>query len=69
MALPEKQKKHLPLIPLKVGRERRQEMLDDIQEKGTYLPKGVLHADLDGGMLEFVRESLKLMVDSKLLIK
>ncbi len=66
MALPEKQKKHLPLIPLKVGRERRQEMLDDIQEKGTYLPKGVLHADLDGGMLEFVKESLKLMVDSKL---
>jgi hypothetical protein len=66
MALPEKQKKHLPLIPNKVGRERRQEMLDEIQEKGTYLPKGVLHADLDGGMLDFVREKLKLTVDSKL---
>lgn len=66
MALPKKEKKYLPLIPKKVGRERRQEMLDEIQEKGTFLPKGLLHADLDGGMLEFVKESLKLVVDTKL---
>jgi hypothetical protein len=65
MALPKKEKKYLPLIPNKVGKERRQEMLDDIQEKGTFLPKGILHADLDRGMLDFVKESLKLVVDSK----
>ena len=66
MALPKKEKKHLPLIPNKVGKERRQEMLDEIQDKGTFLPKGILHADLDRGMLDFVIESLSLVVDTKL---
>ncbi len=40
-------------------------MLDDITDQGTYLPKGVLHADLDKGMLDFVKETLKLVVDEK----
>jgi hypothetical protein len=65
MALPSKVKKNLPLTPEKVGRERRQEMLDDITDGGTFLPKGVLHADLDLGMLDFVKESLKLVVTEK----
>ncbi len=65
MALPKKIKNYLPLTPEKVGRERRQEMLDDITDQGTYLPKGVLHADLDKGMLDFVKETLKLVVDEK----
>ena len=42
MALPKKIKKHLPLIPEKVGRERRQEMLDDITNDGTFLPKSIV---------------------------
>ena len=66
MALPKKIKNHLPLIPEKVGRERRQEMLDDITNQGTYLPKGVLHADLDKGMLDFVKNDLLLDVDGKI---
>jgi hypothetical protein len=65
MALPKKIKNYLPLVPQKVGKERRQEMLDDITDKGTFLPKGVLHADLDKGMLGFVKETLKLVVDEK----
>lgn len=65
MALPKKIKNYLPLTPEKVGRERRQQMLDDITDHGTYLPKGVLHADLDKGMLEFVKERLQLVVDEK----
>jgi len=65
MALPKKIKKHLPLIPEKVGRERRQEMLDDITDDGTFLPKGVLHADLDLGMLDFVKDRLQLVVSEK----
>jgi hypothetical protein len=67
MALPNKVKKHLPLIPSKFGRERRQEMLDDITDNGTYLPKGVLHADLDRGVLDFVKEKLKLEIDGKII--
>ena len=65
MALPKKVKNSLPLIPEKVGRERRQEMLDDITDYGTYLPKGVLHADLDRGTLDFVKEDLKLVIEEK----
>jgi len=65
MALPKKIKNYLPLTPEKVGRERRQQMLDDRTDHGTYLPKGVLHADLDRGMLDFVKETLQLVVDEK----
>jgi hypothetical protein len=65
MALPKQQKKYLPLVPTKVGKERRQELLDEITEHGTFLPKGVLHADLDKGMLDFVKEGLKLDIDGK----
>lgn len=65
MALPKKEKNYLPLIPTKVGVERRQEMLDDITNDGTFLPKGVLHADLDKGILDFVKEDMKLTVDGK----
>jgi hypothetical protein len=65
MALPKQIKKHLPLVPQKVGKERRQELLDQITDDGTFLPKGVLHADLDKGILDFVKERLKLVVDGK----
>jgi hypothetical protein len=65
MALPKKIKKHLPLIPEKVGRERRQQMLDDITDDGTFLPKGVLHEDLDLGMIDFVKDRLRLVVSEK----
>jgi len=66
MALPKKVKKHLPLVPQKVGRERRQEMLDYITNDGTYLPKGVLHADLDGGVLDYVKDDLKMVSSGKI---
>jgi len=39
MALPKKIKKHLPLSPEKILLERREELLEQIQEDGTYLPK------------------------------
>jgi hypothetical protein len=65
MALPKQFIKKLPLVPQKVGVERRQELLEEITDKGTYLPKGVLHADLDRGMLDFVKNQLKLVVDEK----
>jgi len=65
MALPKQFIKKLPLVPEKVGKERRQELLDEITDKGTFLPKGVLHADLDRGMLDFVKNQLELSVDEK----
>ena len=67
MALPKKIKKHLSLVPTKVGKERREELLEQVTNDGTFLPKGVLHADLDRGALDFVKQKLKLVVDGKLI--
>lgn len=64
MALP---KKNIKLTQSKIGLERRHELLDKINKNGTYLPKSLLHADLDGGFLDFVKNELKLVVDGELI--
>jgi hypothetical protein len=62
MALPKTiVKKTLPLVPRKELSARREQLLDYIKEDGTYLPKSVLHADLDRGMLDFVKNELKVV--------
>ena len=45
--------------------ERRGELLDKITEADTFLPDSVLHDDLDLGMLEFVKENLKVVSDEE----
>jgi hypothetical protein len=55
-------KKTLPLVPRKELSARREQLLEYIKEDGTYLPKSVLHADLDRGMLDFVKNELKVVV-------
>jgi hypothetical protein len=65
MGLPSKIKKNLPLTESKTLLPRRQELLDKINKDGTYLPKSLLHADLDGGMLDFVKNELKTVVAGK----
>ena len=54
MPVPKKNKKHIPLTYSKTLYPRRQELVDKINENGTYLPKSLLHSDLDGGFLSFV---------------
>jgi hypothetical protein len=66
MPLPKKIKKNIPLTESKILLERRQELVDKINKDGTYLPKSLLHADLDGGFLDFVKNDLKLVVTGKL---
>jgi hypothetical protein len=65
MPLPKKVKPTLPLVQQKTLSERRQELLQYITKDGTFLPKSVLHADLDRGMLDFIKEELKIVVDGK----
>jgi len=65
MGLPSKIKKNIPLTESKTLLPRRQELLDKINKDGTYLPKSLLHADLDGGMLDFVKNELKTVVEGK----
>jgi hypothetical protein len=61
MPFPKQVKPTLPLVPKKTLSERREQLLEYIKEDGTYLPKSVLHADLDRGMLDFVKEDLKVV--------
>jgi hypothetical protein len=67
MGLPKKIKKHIPLTEKKTLLGRREELLEKINRDGTYLPKSILHADLDGGMLEFVKNDLKTIVTGKVI--
>ena len=66
MPLP-KIKKNIPLTHPKTLLPRRQELVDKINRDGTYLPKSILHADLDGGFLNFVKTELKTVVDGKVI--
>lgn len=66
MPLPKTQvKPTLPLVPQKTLSARREQLLQYINKDGTYLPKSVLHADLDRGMLDFVKEDLKIVTGGK----
>ena len=65
MAIP-KIKKTLPLTYPPIGYERRLELLEDINKDGTYLPKSILHEDLDRGFLDFVKDDLKTVVAGKI---
>jgi len=65
MAFPKQIIKNLPLVPDKILSERRKELSEYITKDGTYLPKSVLHADLDRGMLDFVKDELKITSEGK----
>jgi hypothetical protein len=45
---------------------RREQLLEFINKDGTYLPKSVLHADLDRGMLDFVKGDLEVISAGKI---
>jgi len=66
MAFPKQVKKILDLVPDKILSERRKELSEYITKDGTYLPKSVLHADLDRGMLDFVKNELKIVSEGKI---
>jgi hypothetical protein len=67
MPLPNKIKKTIPLTFPKTLYPRREQLLEKINKDGTYLPKSILHADLDGGMLNFVQNELQTIVDGKVI--
>jgi len=66
MGFPKQIKKSLPLVPKKELSARREQLLDYIKKDGTYLPKSVLHADLDRGMLDFVKGDLQVVSAGKI---
>lgn len=52
--MPKGYRTNINIIQGKIGPERRQEILDGIADKGTFLPKGVLEEDMDESFLAFV---------------
>jgi hypothetical protein len=67
MPLPKKIKKFIPLTEPKTLMGRREELLGKINKDGTYLPKSLLHADLDRGFLDFVKDGLKTVIEGKVI--
>lgn len=67
MALPKSHpvKPTIPLTYPKTLLPRREQIKDMITKDGTYLPKSLLHADLDKGFLEFVKEKFKIVSEGK----
>ena len=65
MGFPKQVKKQIQLVPPKTLSARREQLLESINKDGTYLPNAVLHADLDKGMLEFVKDELRTVVSGK----
>jgi len=66
MPLPKQVKPTLPLVPKKTLSARREQLLEFINKDGTFLPKSVLHADLDRGMLDFVKGELEVVTAGKI---
>ena len=67
MGFPKQIKKNIDLTPYRTLYPRRVELLDKINENGTFLPKSILHADLDGGFLNFVKNDLKVVTEGKVI--
>jgi hypothetical protein len=65
--LPKKIKKNINLTPERTGLSRRYQLLEDINDNGTFLPKSLLHEDLDGGFLDFVKNDLKTTINGKVI--
>jgi len=65
MGLPKKYRKDVNLYPGNVGPERRKDLVDFIADKGTFLPKGVTHEDMDSSMREFVEKQLEITIDGQ----
>jgi len=58
-------KKNIKIGPQRVGPELRQEYLDNIDYKGTFLPKSIFYEDIDKTFLEFVNKTLEIELGGK----
>jgi len=65
MAVPKGFRNNININPSKIGPERRQEILDGITNKGTFLPRGVSEEDMDEAFVEFVNKDLSITVDGQ----
>jgi hypothetical protein len=65
MGLPKNYRKKLDILPNKEGVEQRQSILDGISDNNGYLPKGILHEDMDSSFVDFVKTDLTLTLNGE----
>ncbi len=63
MKLPSNFKTNIKINPSKIGPERREELLNGIADKGTFLPRGVSEEDMDAGFIEYMNNELSVVLD------
>lgn len=57
--------KNIRLNRPKVGPARRQEMLDEIDNQGTFLPRGVHYEDMDKSFIEMIERDFEIVIDGE----
>lgn len=65
MALPKGFRNNIRLTSPNIGVPRRQELLDNIADDGTFLPRGVHYKDIDETFIEFVNKELNIEIDGQ----
>jgi hypothetical protein len=60
MAMPKGYLTNINIKSQKIGPERRQEILDGIADKGTFLPRGVMEEDMDETFIDFIQSDKRL---------
>ena len=63
MALPKGFRNNIRLTSPNIGVPRRQELLDNIDDDGTFLPRGVHYKDIDETFIEFINRELNIEID------
>jgi hypothetical protein len=61
-AMPKGYMTNIDITVGKTGPKRRQELLDGISDKGTFLPRGVLEEDMDEAVVSFFSEDERMSV-------
>tara|TARA_R110000796_G_scaffold219934_1_gene335985 strand:+ start:1106 stop:2137 length:1032 start_codon:yes stop_codon:yes gene_type:complete len=61
--MPQGYKKNIKFINQNIGPEKRQDYLDDIDYKGSYLPKSIYYEDIDQTFIDFVDGVLEIEVN------
>jgi len=65
MPLPKGFIKNIKLKRPKIGPERRQEMLDEIDNQGTFLPRGVGYEDMDKAFIDSINNDFHITIDGE----
>ena len=61
--LPKGFKKDIRITPQPIGFGQRQDILDDISSKGTFLPRGVMYEDMDSSFIEYIEKDLAITIE------